>query len=139
MNLARRLRQMRRSRLGPELAALSLAMPVIAENAVAGTFVSAILGASSGSALVLVDDAGGRFVLSGLTLIAGAIATDHETAASHALTIRETLAGHINSPRDTTVIVAVLDAAEGGATYLTTDDGERLTDDRSHPLILEAA
>ena len=97
---------------GPPLAALTLSSSTIVENSVAGTLVGNILGKTSGSTLSLTVNAGGRFALSGNTIVAGATATDYETVASHSITIRETYAGAPNSPRDTVLNIAVTDVTE---------------------------
>lgn len=115
MSWSRRKRQLRPRVSGAQLAALSLATPAITENAAAGTAVSEILGRTGGSTLSLADSAGGRFALSGVTLVAGAVATDHETAPGHFITLRETLAGHANSPRDTVLAVSVTNLFEAPA------------------------
>ena len=139
MGVPRRQRMRRRAQAGPQLAGLTLSGASLGENAAAGTPVGAVLGRTAGSTLALVDDAGGRFALSGASVVAGAVATDHESAASHAITLRETLAGYANSPRDSVLTIAIADSDETSATFLTADDGDRLVDDISNPLILEAA
>lgn len=50
--------------------------------------------------------------MSGANLVAGSVATDYEAASSHAITLRETLAGAANSPRDSVLTLAVTDVAE---------------------------
>jgi len=94
------------------LSALTLAASSIVENSAAGTAVGGILGKTAGSTLSLLNDAGGRFAISGTTLVAGATGTDYESAASHAITIRETLAGATNTPRDTTLTITVVNQFE---------------------------
>ncbi|MGV3511900.1 MAG: hypothetical protein ACO1OX_07830 [Novosphingobium sp.] len=94
------------------LSVLSLSAASLAENSTAGTVVGAILGRSAGSTLTLIDNAGGRFALIGADLVADAVASDFETGTSHAVTLRETLAGSPNSPRDTVLTVTVTNVAE---------------------------
>lgn len=93
------------------LRALSLSPAVVASGAPEDTFVGNILFATTGSTLTLTDDAGGRFklVLEGATwkVYAGATATDFSVDASHAITVRETLAGYANSPRDNVLTIDV--------------------------------
>lgn len=113
MSVTRRKRQSRPSGAAVlRLRALTLAVPSVAENAAPGMMVSTVLGATAGSTLTLVEDGGGRFVLSGEAIRTGAVALDRETAASHAITLRETLAGCVNSPRDTVLTIAVLNVFE---------------------------
>src|SRR4051812_5540391 len=45
-------------------------------------------------------------------IVAGSVSTDYETAASHTITVRETLAGASNSPRDTVLTINVTDVAD---------------------------
>jgi hypothetical protein len=109
MGTTRRKRQARqRSAAIPRLRALSLANASAPEGVAPGAAISALLGATDGSTLALVEDGGGRFALSGDTVLAGAVALDRGTATSHAITVRETLAGYANSPRDTVLTIQVL-------------------------------
>jgi hypothetical protein len=93
------------------LGTLTLSASTVAEDADVGTVVGAIQGTTDGSSLSLVDDADGLFAISGGNLVV-ASALDYETAASHDVTIRETLAGATNSPRDTELTVTVTDVDE---------------------------
>lgn len=113
MGATRRKRQARpRFSPFPRLRALTLATPSATENTAPGTVVSAVVGATAGSTLTLVGDGGGRFALSGGAIRTGAVALDREAAASHAITLRETLAGYANSPRDTVLTIEVLNLFE---------------------------
>lgn len=117
----------------PTLAALALSASTLAENSPSGTVVGGIQNRTAGSTLTLTNDAGGRFAISGTNLVAGATPTDYETATSHAVTIRETLAGATNTPRDTTLTVTVTDVAESALPvlleYLITEgSGQNLAD-----------
>lgn len=94
------------------LSPLTLAASTIAENSAAGTGVGAVLGKTAGSTLSLIGTAGNRFALSGTNIVAGATTTDFETVASHSITIRETLAEAVNSPRDTVLTITVTDVFE---------------------------
>lgn len=91
----------------PNLSAISLSAAVLAEGSAAGTVVGVLLGKTSGSALALVDDAGGRLAISEGNLVAGATSTDFETATSHSVTLRETLADSANSPRETVLTITI--------------------------------
>ncbi len=81
------------------LAALSLDADEIEENSAEDTVVGAIVGASSGSTVSLLDSAGGRFKLSG----------GNEAATSYEITLRETHSDASNSPRDTVIEITILD------------------------------
>lgn len=96
----------------PVLAALTLSSTSIIENTAMGSLVGAILGATHGSSLSLVDNSGNRFALSGGNIVAGAVGTNFEAAASHQITLREVLAGAPNSPRDTTIVINVTNVKE---------------------------
>lgn len=94
----------------PDLVALTLDADEIVGGSEDGTVVGAVVGQTSGSTLSLIDDAGGRFALDGTDIVAGATATDYDTATSHSITIRETLADSSNSPRDSVIAVTVTSA-----------------------------
>ena len=96
---------------GPTLSALTGTF-TLAENASAGAVAGALSGKTASSTLSLVDDAGGRVALSGTNIVRGATALDYETATSHSFTVRETLAGATNTPRDTVLTLTVTDVAE---------------------------
>jgi hypothetical protein len=102
------------------LAALTLSASTIVEMAAEDTVVGSIVRRTAGSTLSLTDTAGGRFKLSGTTIVAGATATNFETGATHNITIRETLSGYDNSPRDTTLAITVTDV------FAITDLGSEL-------------
>jgi hypothetical protein len=96
-----------RGAVAAALNALTLSANSITENSAAGTVVGAIQNRTAGSTLSLSDDAGGRFAISGSNIVAGATATNYETATSHNITIVETLAGAIGTPRSTTLTINV--------------------------------
>lgn len=52
-------------------------------------------------------------------IVAGSVSTDYETAASHTITVRETLAGASNSPRDTVLTINVTDVDDTAPTITT--------------------
>jgi len=95
------------------LAALTLSASTVAEDATIGATVGAVVGKTASSTLSLTDNAGGKFALSGTNIVTAA-ALDYETATSHSITIRETLAGATNTPRDTVLTVTVTDVTEAG-------------------------
>lgn len=97
------------------LEALALSPASLTENSPPGAPVGVITGRMAGSTLSLANNAGGRFALSGANVVSGLVATDHETAASHDIIVRESLPMAVNSPRDTTLTIAVLDAEEQSA------------------------
>jgi hypothetical protein len=104
----------------PPLSALGLSASSIAENSAAGTVVGGILNKTPASTLSLANDAGGRFAISGGNLVAGATSTDYETATSHSITIRETLGGSSNSPRDSIFTITVTDVFEAAPAPVNT-------------------
>lgn len=86
----------------------------LAEDAAQGDPAGTITSKTSGSTLSLTDNAGGRVALSGSNgIVRGATALDYEAAASHSFTVRETLAGATNSPRDTVLSLTVTNVADG--------------------------
>jgi hypothetical protein len=93
------------------LAALTLSNSTVLENSVANTVVGAVQNRTAGSFLVMPDDAGSRFAISGANVVTGSVPTDYETATSHSITIREIFAEAINSPRDTVLTINVSDVA----------------------------
>ena len=97
---------------GIYLSPLGLSANTLPENATEGTEVGTIVGVTSGSAITMTDTAGGRFKLVGNAVQAGAVATDYETTARHNITLRETLAGAVNSPRDTMLAITVADIVD---------------------------
>jgi hypothetical protein len=101
----------------PTLAALTLSNASIIESAAAGTVVGTVQSLTTGSTWALQDDAGGRFAKSGNNVVTGLTGLDYETSTSHNITIRETLAGATNTPRDTVLAITVTnDAADDGVT-----------------------
>jgi hypothetical protein len=103
-----------------ELVALTLDDSSIAEDAAIGTAVGALVGRSTGSTLALIDTAGGLFALDGLNIeVDGAL--DFETATSHNITVRETLASASNSPRDSVIAITVTDVEESSTPTIDAD------------------
>lgn len=91
----------------PLLAALSGTF-TLSSTATAGTVAGAINGETSGSTLSILDSAGNRVEVSGGNVVAGsANGTD---GVDYSFTVRETLAGASNSPRDTVLTLNVSDA-----------------------------
>jgi hypothetical protein len=102
------------------LAALTLDDDTMVEASVEDTVVGALVGVSGGSILSMTDDAGGRFKLSVLNVVAGATATDYDIATTHNITVRETNADGSNSPRDTVIPITItqLGAGPASGTYV---------------------
>lgn len=87
---------------GSRAAALSNAAPTdialsaatLAENSAQGTVIGTLSvtdpDVGDSVTFTLIDDAGGRFQVSGSSLQAGAVATDYETSTSHNITVRAT-------------------------------------------------
>jgi hypothetical protein len=115
----------------PDLDPLTLDADEIESGAAADTVVGAIEGTTGGSTLSLVDDAGGRFALDGLNVVAGAVATDYDTATSHNITIRETLADSSNSPRDSVIAITVTEVTGDMLLLTNGTDGLLLVDGTS--------
>jgi hypothetical protein len=101
------------------LSALTLSNNVVTENTAAGTLIGNLTGKSAGSALLLLDNAGGRVALSGTALNTGATNIDFEVANSFTCTVRETHIDGINSPRDTVFTIIVVNALETVLNALT--------------------
>lgn len=96
------------------LSTLSLNNYDIDETAVPGTIVGQVIGKTLGSTLTLTVSAGGKFsvVNSGVgdvhyVVLASGQSVDYDTSTTHAITIRETLTGAINTPLDTPLTVDV--------------------------------
>jgi hypothetical protein len=93
----------------PSLAALtgSLSVP---ENSANTTIVGTPTGYTAGSTKSLSDNAAGRFAINastGQVTVADGSLLNYEAATSHNITIVETLADSANSPRSTTLAIAV--------------------------------
>ena len=89
------------------LKSVNLSAASVVENSAENTVIGAVLNTTPGSTLSLVDNAGGRFKLVGGNIVAGATATNFEAGSTHTITLRETLVGYVNSPRDTTITITV--------------------------------
>lgn len=94
------------------LASLALSSTSVTENSTAGILVGNILNSTNGSTITLLNDAGGRFAKSGNTIVTGLTATDFETAQTHQIILRETIAGATNSPKDTPITITVINQYE---------------------------
>jgi hypothetical protein len=111
---------MRRSKLGKPgvggvvLSALGLSALSVREDATISTVVGAITNKTTGSTLSLTVDGGGAFVLSGTNLLTN-LPLDFEATPSYSITIRETLAGAVGTPRDTSFTISVIDILENPA------------------------
>lgn len=86
--------------------------PEVPEGIGQGAGIGQLVGATSGSTLTLVDAAGDRADIDGVNIYRGSTPLDFETATSHSITVRETLAGATNSPRDTMLTFLVSDQAD---------------------------
>lgn len=85
------------------LAALTLSSSTFMAGAASGTVIGAVLGLSSGSTLSIAP-ADARVAISGTNLVIGSSST---SVGSFDITLRETLAGVTNSPRDTVISLTV--------------------------------
>jgi len=93
---------------GPTLNALSLSTPAFTTGAGAGSVISAIASKTTGSTLTLTNSDGGAVALSGTNLTVGA--TPPASGGTFSITVQETLAGAVNSPKSTTFQIAMGDA-----------------------------
>jgi hypothetical protein len=87
----------------------------VAENSANSTSVGTVAGKTSGSTVTLQDNAGGRFNINtetGNIIVADGTLLDYETNTSHNITVRETLTGASNTPRDTVLTVTITNVAE---------------------------
>lgn len=93
---------------------LGLTPSSIPENSANGTFVGQVTGLTGGSTPSLTDNAGGRFAISstGVITVANGLLLDYETATSHSITVRETLASATNTPLDTVLNIDITNVAD---------------------------
>jgi hypothetical protein len=110
----------------PTLSALALSASTVAENTAAGGVVGSVLNKTSGSTLSLTGDAGGRFTLNGSNQIVVGLVALSQASSPYSITIRETLAGATNTPRDTTIQITVT-AAVTGFSFSSTDKASTIT------------
>ena len=90
----------------PTLSELTLSPATTTEAAVIGDTVGALSGMTAGSTLSLTDSASGRFSLDGSSIkVASAL-----TVGTYSITVRETLDGATNTPRDTSLSITVTEA-----------------------------
>jgi hypothetical protein len=111
-----------------QLRALVLAPHTILSGSAEDTFVGFLLNTTATSAITLTDSAGSRFKLvdggdGTWSIVAGSVATDHDVATSHHITVRETLAGYPNSPRDTTLTIQVTEPEATSMVLTITNPG----------------
>ncbi|UTC28938.1 hypothetical protein MARCHEWKA_04260 [Brevundimonas phage vB_BpoS-Marchewka] len=92
-----------------EITAVNLSATSLAENSAAGTVVGALSSTPTGATFTMTGNAGNRFALSGNNVVAGAVATDYETATSHQITIRGARGGET---LDQTFTINITDVAE---------------------------
>ncbi|AFU86608.1 putative cadherin-like domain protein [Caulobacter phage CcrRogue] len=95
----------------PDLDSFGLSGSSIDENSGAGTFVGTFSSSPSGASYVLTNSAGGRFAISGSSLVAGSTPTDYETATSHSISVQATRGATTLSDSFT---ITVNNLAEGG-------------------------
>jgi hypothetical protein len=108
------------------LSALSLSASTISESAASGTVVGSIQNKTAGSTLSLPVDAGGRFAINGSNqLVVGLVALS-SASSPYSITIRESLTGATNTPRDTTFQITVL-AASADITLSPVDKASTIT------------
>ncbi|UTC28259.1 putative protocadherin protein [Brevundimonas phage vB_BpoS-Gurke] len=76
-----------------EITDITLTPSSAAENIAQGALVGTLASTPAGATWSLVDNAGGRFAISGNTVVRGATALDYETAQSHDIVVRGTRGG----------------------------------------------
>jgi hypothetical protein len=96
----------------PTLKVLSLTNSSVLENSATGELVGVITNRTPGSTLSLTNTGGNRFAISGDNLLVGTVSINYEEQTSYDITIRETLAGSTNNPRDTVITIAVTNINE---------------------------
>lgn len=104
----------------------------ISETASNGTQVGTLGGKTSGASYSLTVDAGGRFAINsstGVVTVANATLLDYETNTSHSITVRETLAGATNTPKDTVLSVSVVNVNAPVATAWAGSSGTTVVDE----------
>lgn len=106
------------------LAALTLDTDEVEETATTGTVVGTLQNVTGGSTLSLLDDAGGRFALDGSDIETTAVSLG-AAGASYSITVRETLADSSNSPRDSVLVINVVDVDNN--VYLVSLYGQSLS------------
>jgi hypothetical protein len=114
------------------LSALTLSVSTIADDALVGDVVGALVSTTSGSTLSLVDDSGGRYALDGLNIEVNAALG----VGSDAITVRETHPDGSNSPRDTVLGITVTEAdvPVEADTFYFSNDGDDTTGDGTEAL-----
>lgn len=94
------------------LNSLGLTGTTIFENSVPGTFIGTVVGKTPGSTITLSETTSGAFALSGNDVVAGTTPINFEVPQAYSVTIREELAGAQNSPRETLVVITILNVNE---------------------------
>lgn len=98
---------------GSVLKSLTLSSNTVVEGSPAGTLIGAITNTSPGSTLTLPVNAGGRFTIDGANnLVTGSVLTDFDTIPQHSITVTETLAGDLGSPKSTNFLIDVTNVLE---------------------------
>lgn len=85
----------------------------LAENSSENTSAGQLVGVTSGSSLVLLDNAGGRVSLSGTTVVAGNTSLDFEAGQSYGFSVRESITGASNNNRTSNLTLQVTNVLEG--------------------------
>jgi hypothetical protein len=100
------------------LAALSLDNLTIAEDQPTGTKVGTIINATSGSTVTLQSQSNtNMFAKDGNDIEVGSAGLDYATAPSPTVTLRETLAGATNTPRDSVITITVTEVIPSFASW----------------------
>lgn len=117
----------------PVLNALTLPAASLPENALAGALVGLLTGRTAGSTISLIDSAGNRFSMNagGDGIVRGATALDFEATQGHDIIVEETHPTAVNSPRQSTIHVAVTNVLEVVLSDVTLDTP--IVDDTAPP------
>jgi hypothetical protein len=108
-----------------EISDMSLSLATIAENSAPGTVVGALSSTPAGATFALApsNTAGTLFAVSGTNLVAGATATNFETATSHVVTIRGTRGGEVYDEAFTITVTDVDEITAVDLSANTVTDG----------------
>ena len=92
-----------------EITNVTLSAASTPETSTPGTAIGTLATVPAGGTFTLIDNAGGRFALSGGQIVRGAAALDYETATSHQITVRGARGGET---LDKVLTISVTDVAE---------------------------
>lgn len=106
------------------LSDVALDTPTVIDTAPPGTVIDALNGIAPGATVSLIDDAGGRFALSGADIVVGLTDIDALATPTLSITVRQTHPDSANSPHDTVIDIAVESAVVGLSVTGTLDPAQ---------------